>query len=243
MPSSLRPLPSPVAAGSAVTVRWEQLIDGRPVVLATGGEAQAAGHVSAAVDASSVPTAAVQGLGSGDFVALVNRWSRPLFRFHWSQCQDVQQTEDWVQETFKRAWQRRATLRDTAAARGWLFGIAVMLHREHFRHWNLERRHFGRPVALSEDIEAEPSVADWDSRLQRALGVLSEEDRRLVLLIGAQGLNQRDVAAMLGLHESVIQKRWQRATARLAANLTTVDPSAPTGLGQGSGFREKEGGR
>ncbi len=241
MPSSPRQVPRSNASGSAATLRWEQLSDGRPTAPTESGAI--AGGDSAAFDASAAATAAVYDWGSEAFTALVDRWTRPLFRFHWNHCQDVQQTEDWLQETFKRAWERRAALRDPAAVRGWLFGIAAMLHREHYRRSSIERRHLGRPVDLAVAIEDEPMVAGWDSRVQRALAMLSIEDRRLVVLIGAHDLNQRDVAAMQGLTESVVQKRWQRAAARLAANLITVDTPAPTGPDLGSGFRDKESGR
>lgn len=226
----------PLTAGASPTVRWVQQSDGGPLTVASRGAAPVAdGAVTAA-------KAVASGLGAEAYLALVSRWGRPLHRFHWEQCRDVQQAEDWLQETFLRAWRGRESLQDPGAARGWLFGIAAMLHREHYRHWRLERRHLGRPAELTEDIEADSKIDSWDGRLLEALGRLSDEDRRLALLVGAYDVSQRAAAGVLGMDEAVAQKRWQRARKRLADHLTTTDPTAYMDAGEGSSA-DKEAGR
>lgn len=212
----------PLTAGASPTVRWVQLSDGRPLTVASRGAAPVAdGAVTAA-------RALASGLGAEDYLALVDRWAPSLLRFHWEQCRNTQQAEDWLQETFLRAWRGRESLQDPGAARGWLFGIAAMLHREQYRRWRLERRHLGRPAELTDDIEADGMIETWDHQLLAALGLLAPEDRRLVLLVGAYGVSQRVVATALGLNESVVQKRWQRARKRLEAYLLDAEPVAFT---------------
>jgi len=226
----------PLAAGGEATVRWVQLSDGGPLTVASGGaEPVADGAVT-------VAKAVASGLGAEAYLALVHRWARPLLRFHWEQCRDAQQAEDWLQETCLRAWRGRESLQDPEAARGWLFGIAAMLHREHYRRWRLERHHLGRPAELTDDIEADSKIDGWDGRLLEALGRLSDEDRRLALLVGAYDVSQRAAAGVLGVNEAVAQKRWQRARKRLADHLLAADPTAYMDAGQGSS-PDKEAGR
>ena len=70
------------------------------------------------------------------FEQLVRSYSTELYRYaHWL-CRDRFQAEDIVQETFTRAWQGLDGLRDTSAAKSWLYTI---LRREHARLYERKR--------------------------------------------------------------------------------------------------------
>ena len=64
-------------------------------------------------------------------------------------------------------------------------------------------------------------------RLADALRSLGQEDGRLVLLVAVHGYGFREVAEQLNLSEDVARKRWQRARARLFAQLPAAAPDAP----------------
>src|ERR1700755_1364259 len=59
-----------------------------------------------------------------------------LLRFAWWLARDRAVAEDVVQEALLRAWRSRASLKDPAAARGWLLTI---VRREHARLYERKR--------------------------------------------------------------------------------------------------------
>jgi DNA-directed RNA polymerase specialized sigma24 family protein len=61
---------------------------------------------------------------------------------------------------------------------------------------------------------------------------LPEEDRKLVLLCGLEGLPHKEVAARMELGVEAVTKRWQRLRAKLEAarlpeHLLVLDGAAP----------------
>ncbi len=133
--------------------------------------------------------------------------------------------EDVLQEVSCRAFERFATF-DPAQGefRAWIFGIARnVLHKA--------LRQLARPEApaaadaWAPGVTALPDTATSitrrvarDESLQEfvdAVGEWSEEDRKLLILRGLEGLPHEEVARRLGLNTETAAKRWQRLRERL----------------------------
>ena len=139
--------------------------------------------------------------------------------------------EDLLQEAALRAFGSYDRLRESSAARSWLFTI---LGRTHLNRVRSVRR---RPETVSADLEEpefEAALAEWrplpspaealDSRLlgeqlTRALDELAPELRAVVLLVDAEGFTQREVAGMLEVPEGTIASRLFRARRQLRTTL------------------------
>src|SRR3984885_14101654 len=80
-----------------------------------------------------------------------------LLRFAWWLARDRAVAEDVVQEALLRAWRSRDTLKDAAAARGWLLTI---VRREHARLYERKRLEV---TDLDAVIAAEDSQLATDS--------------------------------------------------------------------------------
>lgn len=162
------------------------------------------------------------GLSEAAYLALVDRWQGGLLHYLCRLCDERQQAEDLLQETFLLAWERRSGFRDPQAARSWLFTVAGNLHRQ--QHRRDPRRGAGQILALHDDLQAAPDAPPWSDSLRRALAELSAEDREVLLLVAIQGFALPEAAALLGLSEAAATKRWQRARYRLADALGRQDP-------------------
>jgi len=157
-----------------------------------------------------------------DVAALVETYSRLLFRVAHSVLRSRAEAEDVVQDLFVRVIERRRSLTTIRDMRVWLVRIA----------WNLalDRRRRIRPEQIDESF-AESLAANTmpaDERLsetQRMKAVLREMERlpkaeRDVLLLSAiEELGTAEMAQILGRSESAIRALLFRARTRLRERL------------------------
>ena len=127
--------------------------------------------------------------------------------------------DDIVSETFLVAWRRIDDVPDDE--RPWLFGVARNARL------NLERSR-RRQQAVVSRLAADPadSTDEADGRRETvaaALSSLSERDRELLLLHAWEGLNRREIAAVVGCSVANVSVRLHRARSRFAAALA-VEP-------------------
>lgn len=151
-----------------------------------------------------------------DFDTLVNALSPELFRYAMSLCHNRDTAEDLVQETFLRAWRARADLRDSKAARAWLYTI---LRNEHARLFERQRPDVQDPFELPDvpvrgyDTSTEAFVT------RRALAALDTDYRDPLLLQVVGGFSCKEIGAMLDLNTNTVLTRLFRARKALRERL------------------------
>lgn len=134
--------------------------------------------------------------------------------------------DDVFQETWLRAFENAATLDPARPVRPWLFGIARNVLREALRRHGREslRRHAGSETSIGRMDRFADTVTSVTRRLAREenfrafidrLAVLSDDDRRLLLLHGLEGGTLIDAALQLEITPESAKKRWQRLRAQL----------------------------
>ena len=135
---------------------------------------------------------------------------------------------DIVQEVWLRAWRGLDTFDpETTPFRPWLFRVAKNVLLEAGRQVQRARQAGGLgPTTRLFALENLPDTATAVSRrLVRDEGLaafgdrvreLSDEDRKLVVHCGLEGLPRKEVATRLGLSTEAVTKRWQRLRDRLA---------------------------
>ena len=139
--------------------------------------------------------------------------------------------DDLVAETFLVALRRRASY-DPAQApvRGWLYGIATNLARNHIRTEIRGYRASARVHALREaGIDHDAQTVDrLDAQrhtrvLADGLASLNEQERDVLLLTSWAGLEPIEVAAALGVPASTVRSRLHRVRQKLRAHLSPTD--------------------
>jgi RNA polymerase sigma factor (sigma-70 family) len=136
--------------------------------------------------------------------------------------------DDLAAETFAVAFRRRQTFDPSLGhLLAWLFGIATNLLRAHWREEQhllaLEARIVGEPgsPATGSDDEA---LARWVApHLARALGLLSQDQRDVLLLHAWADLSSEEIASSLGVPPGTIRSRLSRARAELRDYLGNFD--------------------
>jgi RNA polymerase sigma-70 factor, ECF subfamily len=136
-----------------------------------------------------------------------------LLRFAWWLARDRAVAEDVVQEALLRAWRSRDTLKDPAAARGWLLTI---VRREHARLYERKRLEI---TDLDAVIAAEDSqfATDGDdlAGLRQAITQLPDEYRVPLVMQVLGGFTSEEIARELSLSTAAVLTRLFRARNRL----------------------------
>ncbi|HEX6274415.1 MAG TPA: RNA polymerase sigma factor [Polyangiaceae bacterium] len=125
--------------------------------------------------------------------------------------------DDLLQHTFLRLAEQGPELRPDSDLRAWLFAVARNAYASHARRATPERDDAALEALASPppDVEARLLLGDVES----ALGRLRADDREVLLLVGAEGLEQSVVATMLGIQPAALRQRLARARSRLLAEL------------------------
>jgi RNA polymerase sigma-70 factor (ECF subfamily) len=132
------------------------------------------------------------------------------------------QAEDLLQQTFLRLAERGPELRADSDLRAWLFTVArnAFLGQVRGRKQAAEAVNLELVAEYAPDVEARLMLGDVEQALER----LRVEDRELLLLVGAEGLEPLAVSRMLDLEPATLRKRLARARQRLLQELERAAP-------------------
>lgn len=167
-----------------------------------------------------------QGGDAAAFRELVERSHETVFRLAVAIVGDRDEAADVVQETYIRAWDARAALRDGAAALGWLCRIARNVAHDRRRSWWSRIRAPMAEAALElrpaeDDPPADEALAAAQAAgaVRRALASLPEKHRVVLALREVEGMSYEEIAVALGVPVGTVESRLHRARAGLAQRL------------------------
>lgn len=152
---------------------------------------------------------------SSQFEAIVNAYSKDLYRFGLWLTKDTGVAEDLVQETFLRAWKAMDSLKDPSAVKSWLFTI--------YRRENARRFEKIRPVTSSiDDVDVDRFVHLEDDfakteviALRKSLKELPEEYLEPLLLQVMGGYTCDEIGEIMGIKAGAVMTRVFRARKKL----------------------------
>jgi RNA polymerase sigma-70 factor (ECF subfamily) len=154
----------------------------------------------------------------GQLGILFDRHSRSLFDFFSRLTGDRIISEDLVQEVFFRILKHRRTFRGEGKFTVWMYHIARNARVDHFRKHHPE-------FALPQEHEEIPGNSPFPSHevqkrqeaanLQRALFLLSEDKRDVLVLSRYQEKKYEEIAELLGCEVGTIKSRLHRALKEL----------------------------
>ncbi len=133
--------------------------------------------------------------------------------------------DDLVQDCIERALSRFESLREPARMAGWLRSTLHNLHMDELRRRRI--RGIGTDVTeMENDISLSEAPPDRGRIIDfnRAFARLSLEHRQILLLVGLEGLNYREIAAELDIPLGTVMSRLARARERLRAALNQETP-------------------
>jgi RNA polymerase sigma-70 factor (ECF subfamily) len=159
------------------------------------------------------------GLATDDlaFERLVEPLLHPGFDLACAVLRDRAAAEDAVQEAAVRAWRAFPSLRDESRARAWFLKIVLNQCRATMR------TRWWRSHVLADRVDGEVPAPDAGAELrldlERALCVLSRDQRAVLFLAYQMDLPHEDIARVLDVRLGTVKSRLHRAMARLRAAL------------------------
>ncbi len=155
-----------------------------------------------------------------DFERLYEEHAQPLFGFLAYRTGDTALAEDLLADTFERALRARARFdRRKASEKTWLYTIALNLLRDQARRRTSEARALERATHEShEPLDALAGVEHRDE-VQRAMAVLSDEEREALALRFGGDLTVPEMAKVTRQPLTTVEGRVYRALRKLRAEL------------------------
>jgi RNA polymerase sigma-70 factor, ECF subfamily len=136
----------------------------------------------------------------------------------------LQQADDLVQDTLLKAWSHADSFAEGTNIRAWLFTILRNTYYSLYRRRGREVQDtdglYSSKVAVSGGQESAIDLADF----RIALAKLPEEQREVLIMVGATGLSYEETAEICGVAVGTIKSRVNRARVKLAEMLGMTNP-------------------
>jgi len=153
-----------------------------------------------------------------------------IYTFILSQVREPELAADLTQQTFVRAWESFARLRQAGAFRGWLHRIAANLVRDEVKSGRVRLE--VRQSQLADGELPEPAAARSDGpehaalqselrrHVWRALDSLPADQRAVVVMHHLEGMPVTEIAAAMRVKPGTVMSRLSRAREALRQRLS-----------------------
>ena len=159
----------------------------------------------------------------GAFEALYQRHQAGIYMFLRSQVHDAELAADLTQQTFVRAWESLARLREPGAFQSWLHRIALNLVRDEAKSGRArlevvatdlgdERTGaaVGEAAARDPTPEALALSSELRDRVWQALGSVSAEQRAALVMHHMTGMSVGEIARAMKVRPGTVMSRLAR---------------------------------
>ncbi len=148
------------------------------------------------------------------FAALVNRYRATAFRIAYRMVGNHEEAVDIAQEAFLRAFRALDRMDARRGFRSWICRVAVNLSIDALRGRRQAGMQLGHPeLATARNPSPEERLDKrWlEDRVQKALCMLPEKYRAILVLREIEGMSPKDMAQVLGCPEATTRWRIHRA--------------------------------
>ena len=168
----------------------------------------------------------------GAFTRLVKKYQKSVHALVWRKVGDFHISEEITQDTFLKAYQKLATLKNPKQFAGWLYVIADRLciawHRKQKPPMESLETTSGDEVEASsyrhyeDEQREEASIEHRQGYIRSLLEKLPESERTVVTLHYLGEMTVKEISKFLGVSANTIKSRLQRARIRLKEQETMI---------------------
>ena len=156
-------------------------------------------------------------IAKGDKEALALLYEKThaaVYGFALSVLKNVQDAEDVVHDTYIQIWRGASNYTPAGKPLAWIFTITRNLARMRIREQS-------RIITMApedwQSVFADNPAMDQEDRmmLEFLLGILSDEERQIVILHAVSGMKHREIAVLLDMGLSTVLSKYNRAIKKL----------------------------
>ncbi len=166
------------------------------------------------------------------FEEVVRRWNQDMTNLAYRMTGQFEEAQDIAQQCFLRAFQSRESFQGQSSLGTWLYRITVNLCRDRIRADQSRRRMmdsataqrprpFHRPARASAGEQGENQA-----QIARAMGMLPQAQREVVILRHYHDLSCREIAELLDTPYTTVKSRLSQGLDRLRLQLRELNPCA-----------------
>tara|TARA_B100000029_G_scaffold5075_3_gene5710 strand:+ start:4354 stop:4941 length:588 start_codon:yes stop_codon:yes gene_type:complete len=163
------------------------------------------------------------------YIELVNRYRDRLINFVYQFLGDFEQSEDVVQDTMLKLYEKKHYYREIAKFSTWIYTIARNLANTELRkrkrrkttllsHMSREEKEYELP-AIQPETGQEVQNEFAEKRIQKAIQELPEHFKTVIILRDIQELSYDDISSIVGVPLGTVKSRINRARLQLQADL------------------------
>tara|TARA_B100001123_G_C15321226_1_gene1027977 strand:+ start:774 stop:1361 length:588 start_codon:yes stop_codon:yes gene_type:complete len=163
------------------------------------------------------------------YVELVNRYRDRLMNFVFQFLGDMEQSEDVVQDTMLKLFEKKHYYREIAKFSTWIYTIARNLANTELRkrkrrkvtvlsQMTRDEREYELP-AIQPETGQEVQNEYAEKRIQIAIHALPEHFKTVIILRDIQELSYDDISSIVGVPLGTVKSRINRARLQLQADL------------------------
>lgn len=152
------------------------------------------------------------------FETLYRLTERTMYAYVLSITMNYEDAMDILQDTYLKIRSAAHLYKPMGKPLAWMFSIARNLHLSKMR---LNQRTLDIGVVDLENSLKYSYVSEPEDKLvlQKALKILSEEERQIVLLYAVSGMKHKEIARIIGVPLSTALSKYHRALKKLKAHL------------------------
>jgi RNA polymerase sigma-70 factor (ECF subfamily) len=149
------------------------------------------------------------------FARVVREHQKAVYAVALSKLGNAHDAEDVKQEVFVEAWGNMKKLRNMEKISGWLYKATINRCRDHFRKKSRRKKREGQFAEVASP--SEPPVEDRESieAMSRAISMLPEKIRTVVMLKHLAELSYAEISQMTGLSKTKIDGRLRMGKKKL----------------------------
>ena len=161
----------------------------------------------------------------GAYNKIVYRYKDRLFNFIYRYLNDLDRSEDLVQDTFLKLYTHKDSYREIAKFSTWLYTIAANLAKTELR--KIKRRKTFSVTELSyderefefksidNDPDEEKKLHNKENKIQKALSKLPDDFKTIIILRDIQELSYDDISRIVNVPLGTVKSRINRGRVKL----------------------------
>lgn len=154
-----------------------------------------------------------------EFNKCVDEHADPLFRYCVGLTRNSTDADDLVQTAFRKLWENRKGL-ESKVAKSWLYRTAYRSMIDDYRKVRREREY--RNLQEERSTEFHSSVEEKDL-VRKALEVLTDEQKNLILLRDYEGYSYQELCDMTGMSMSNVKTTLFRCRKKMKEKLLEMN--------------------